>query len=88
MHDHRQGRRVDRTTIKHLKRIDPDRAAERLWQARQRSRDALPKRIAATEKTNAPAQGSQGPQVIGVCHQIEAFCGDRAVTEQSMIAVD
>ena len=48
-----KGAGIDRTTIKHLKRIDPDRAAERLWQARRRSRDALPKRIAATEKANA-----------------------------------
>lgn len=48
-----KGDGVDRTTIKHLKRIDPDRAAERLWQARRRTRDSLPKRIAATEKANA-----------------------------------
>ena len=47
-----KGAGVDRTTIKHLKRIDPDRAAERLWQARWRSREALPKRIAAIEKAN------------------------------------
>ena len=48
-----KGAGVDRTTIKHLKCIDPDRAAERLWQARRRSRAALPKRIAAIEKANA-----------------------------------
>lgn len=48
-----RGAGIDRTTIKHLQRIDPDGAVEQLWQARKRSRDALPKRIAATEKANA-----------------------------------
>jgi hypothetical protein len=41
---------TDRTTLKHLKRIDPDRAAQRQWQAKSQSRKALPKRIAAWEK--------------------------------------
>jgi hypothetical protein len=41
---------VDRTTLKHLARIAPDRARERQWQAKSRSRKALPKRIAAWEK--------------------------------------
>jgi hypothetical protein len=44
--DKRDGR--DRTTIKHLARIDPDRKLEASWRARKRVRDALPKRIAAT----------------------------------------
>ncbi len=48
-----KGAGVDRTTIKHLQRIDPVRAAERLWQARRRSREALPKQIVAVEKANA-----------------------------------
>jgi hypothetical protein len=36
---------TDRTTIKHLQRIDPDRAREKMWTAKRRQRDALPKRI-------------------------------------------
>jgi hypothetical protein len=44
---------VDRTTLKHLARIDPDRARERQWRAKSQSRKALPKRIAAWEKTAA-----------------------------------
>ena len=36
---------TDRTTVKHLERIDPDRAAAARWRARKRTRDALPKRI-------------------------------------------
>jgi hypothetical protein len=39
---------TDRTTIKHLKRIDPDRKLEVSWQARERTRKALPKRINET----------------------------------------
>ena len=37
----------DRTTVKHLARIDPDRKLEASWRARKRTRDALPKRIDA-----------------------------------------
>ena len=44
---------TDRTTLKHLRRIDPDRAAQRQWQAKSQSRKALPKRIAAWEKAAA-----------------------------------
>jgi hypothetical protein len=44
---------ADRTALKHLKRIDPDRARERQWRAKSQSRKALPKRIAAWEKTAA-----------------------------------
>jgi hypothetical protein len=44
---------VDRTTMKHLQRVAPDMAAERQWLIKQRMREALPKRIAATEKANA-----------------------------------
>jgi len=44
---------VDRTTIKELQRIDPDRARERIWQAKRQMRQALPRRIAAVEKANA-----------------------------------
>ena len=43
-----QGDGRDRTTIKHLERIDPDRKLEASWRARQRTRDALPKRITET----------------------------------------
>jgi hypothetical protein len=39
---------TDRTTVKHLERIDPDRAASARWRARKRTRDALPKRINET----------------------------------------
>jgi hypothetical protein len=44
---------VDRTTLKHLARINPDRARERQWRAKSQSRKALPKQIAAWEKTVA-----------------------------------
>jgi hypothetical protein len=46
-----QGAGVDRTTRKHLARIDPERERQRAWQAKSRSRKALPKQIAAWEKT-------------------------------------
>jgi hypothetical protein len=46
-----QGAGVDRTTHKHLERIDPDRARQRAWRAKSQSRKALPKKIAAWEKT-------------------------------------
>jgi Helix-turn-helix domain of resolvase len=36
---------TDRTTIKHLQRIDPDRARPKQWTAKRQQRDALPKRI-------------------------------------------
>ena len=39
---------TDRTTVKHLERIAPDRAAAARWRARKRTRDALPKRINET----------------------------------------
>ena len=39
---------TDRTTVKHLERIAPDRAASARWRARKRTRDALPKRINKT----------------------------------------
>jgi hypothetical protein len=41
-----QGAGRDRTTVKHLQRIDPARFSEEPW--RVRTRAALPKRIAAT----------------------------------------
>jgi hypothetical protein len=49
---------VDRTTIKQLQRIDPERARERIWQAKpsqakRQMRQALPRRIGAVEKANA-----------------------------------
>jgi hypothetical protein len=44
--DRRDGR--DRTTVKHLARIDPDRKLEASWQARRRTRKSLPKRIDET----------------------------------------
>jgi hypothetical protein len=44
---------VDRTTRKHLARIDPDRAAERQWRSKSQGRKVLPKRIAAWEETAA-----------------------------------
>ena len=39
---------TDRTTVKHLERINSDRAASARWRARKRGRDALPKRINET----------------------------------------
>jgi multidrug resistance efflux pump len=44
--DQRDG--VDRTTVKHLARIDPDRKEEALWRAHSRVRKTLPQRINAT----------------------------------------
>ena len=44
--DKRDG--CDRTTVKHLERIDPDRKLEASWRARKRTRDRLPKRINET----------------------------------------
>jgi Helix-turn-helix domain of resolvase len=41
-------RGVDRTTMRHLERIDPDRKAVIEWKSRKRTRDALPRRINAT----------------------------------------
>ena len=38
----------DRTTVKHLQRIDPDRKLEASWRARKRTRNTLPKRINET----------------------------------------
>ena len=43
-----QGDGRDRTIVKHLERIDPDRKLETSLRARQRTRDALPKRITET----------------------------------------
>jgi DNA repair exonuclease SbcCD ATPase subunit len=43
-----QANGVDRTTMKHLERIDPDRKEETLWRAHSRVRKALPKRITET----------------------------------------
>ena len=40
-----QRKRTDRTSIKHLSRIDPDRAGMKLWLAKKRMRDGLPKKI-------------------------------------------
>jgi hypothetical protein len=45
-----QGDRKDRTTRKYLERIKPDMQAERAWKSRKRTRDAIPKRIAAFQK--------------------------------------
>jgi hypothetical protein len=47
-----QGERRDRTTVKHLQRIDPDRLREPAW--RERTRKALPKRV-----TEALAKGRE-----------------------------
>jgi hypothetical protein len=72
--DKRDGR--DRTTIKHLVRIDPDRKLETSWRARKRVRDGLPKRIAATLeqgrelvkeakglRRSSPARTPESPQI-------------------------
>jgi hypothetical protein len=44
---------TDRTTIKHLARIDPNRARARAWQAKLQQRNALPKRIHELQKSGA-----------------------------------
>ena len=46
-----QGDGRDRTTMKHLERIDPERKLEASWRARQRTRDALPKQVQAVIET-------------------------------------
>jgi len=43
---------TDRTSIKYLSRIDPDRARMRMWEAKRQQRNALPKRINELLKTN------------------------------------
>jgi hypothetical protein len=43
-----KGEGTDRTMVKHLQRIDPDRARTAAWRARKRTRDGLPKRINET----------------------------------------
>jgi hypothetical protein len=43
-----QAEGCDRTTLRHLKRIDPDRRRLTAWRARKRTRDALPRRINET----------------------------------------
>jgi hypothetical protein len=40
-----KGNGTDRTTIKHLERIAPDRARERAWQAKAQQRKHLPRKI-------------------------------------------
>ena len=40
-----QPKRTDRTSIKHLERIDPERARVKMWMSKKRMRDALPKRF-------------------------------------------
>jgi hypothetical protein len=36
---------TDRTSIKHLSKIDPERARIKVWQAKERTRQAMPKRL-------------------------------------------
>jgi hypothetical protein len=43
----------DRASMKRLERIDPEREAVTAWEARKRTRDALPKKIAETLETGA-----------------------------------
>jgi hypothetical protein len=40
-----KGNGIDRTTIKHLERIDPERAKVKAWEAKRQTRTRLPKRI-------------------------------------------
>jgi hypothetical protein len=56
-----QGNGTDRTTVKHLARIDPDRKLEASWRARKRVRDSLPKRIGETlERGRALVKEAKG----------------------------
>jgi hypothetical protein len=48
-----QANGTDRTTVKHLSRIDPDRARARAWQSKLQQRNALPKRIHELQKNGA-----------------------------------
>jgi hypothetical protein len=48
-----QANGTDRSTIKHLSRIDPERARARAWQAKLQQRNALPKRIHELQKSGA-----------------------------------
>jgi hypothetical protein len=44
---------TDRTAVKHLAKIDPDRARDRAWQSKLQQRNALPKRIHELQKNGA-----------------------------------
>jgi hypothetical protein len=46
-----QRKGIDRTSIKYMQRIDPDRARMKVWLAKKRSRDHLPKQINELRKT-------------------------------------
>lgn len=46
-----QRKRTDRTSIKHLERIDPERARMKTWLAKKRMRDRLPKQIHELRET-------------------------------------
>jgi hypothetical protein len=62
----RKSTAFDRTPIKHLKRIDPDRAGDGIWQAK---RGKAPRQIAA-------AQESQGAEIKSMT-TMQSQCGDR-----------
>jgi hypothetical protein len=58
-----QGDGGDRTTVKYLERIHPDRKRETPWRARKRARDGLPKHINATlEKGRKLVKEAKGPR--------------------------
>jgi hypothetical protein len=66
---------ADRTTMKHLARIDPDRARAACWKSRKRTRDALPKQINESLKTGR--EGDRAEQIVkkktpSVCLRSEA----------------
>lgn len=46
-----QRKRTDRTSIKHLERIDPERARMKMWLAKKQMRDRLPKQIHELRET-------------------------------------
>ena len=67
-----QGDGRDCTSIKHLEHIDPERKLEASWRARQRSRDALPKRIADTLTKGRELLKEAGAQTTKLIHHHRA----------------
>jgi hypothetical protein len=66
---------TDRTTVKHLERIDPDRAAAARWRARKRTRDALPKRTEGRWRRprGSRSQGAKIASPSKLCSDPSAF---------------
>ena len=60
---------TDRTSIKHLKRIDPDRAAMRAWKSKLQQRNALPSR--STHSARTATRCSRRPRGSPTAHEVQ-----------------